>query len=120
MDWMFTTPLMLIELGILAGAQPAQTITLIAAGRNMLKLPTIRRKFRSQTVEMDRCSNSDESSRSQKKRERVRREEVRQETDRREEVRQETDRREEVREDKESDERRQNSVVHWFVESLNH
>ena len=36
-DWMFTTPLMLIELGILAGAPPTQTITLIVAGRNMLK-----------------------------------------------------------------------------------
>lgn len=28
-DWIFTTPLMLIELGILAGARPVQTITLI-------------------------------------------------------------------------------------------
>ena len=89
-DWMFTTPLMLIELGILAGAQPTQTITLIAAGRNMLKLTTIRRKFRSQTSDifrlMDRCSNSGESS---QRRERVRREEAGQETDRREEVREE-------------------------------
>eukprot|EP00435_Cladocopium_sp_Y103_P042623 s900_g11.t2 len=35
-DWMFTTPLMLIELGILAGAQPTQTITLIALDETML------------------------------------------------------------------------------------
>ena len=30
-DWVFTTPLMLIELGILAGAQQRQTLTLIDA-----------------------------------------------------------------------------------------
>ena len=31
MDWVFTTPLMLIELGILAGAHQRQTLTLIDA-----------------------------------------------------------------------------------------
>lgn len=35
-DWMFTTPLMLIELGILAGAPPTQTITLIVLDELML------------------------------------------------------------------------------------
>lgn len=35
-DWMFTTPLMLIELGILAGARPVQTVTLIVLDEMML------------------------------------------------------------------------------------
>ena len=48
-DWIFTTPLMLIELGILAGARPVQTITLIVTW--LLRQP-LNRSVQSESVQI--------------------------------------------------------------------